>query len=73
MSEGELVGSEDLEGDFNGSKMEALERENPEGDQEEGMVEFTVEVDQMREHKVFSDQEIDPVRKKGELKTGATR
>ena len=34
MSEGTLVRSEDLEGDFSKSKMKALERENYEGDQE---------------------------------------
>ena len=61
VSEGKLMGSEDLEGFFTESKTEALERENPEGDQEEERMEFTVEVDQMKGPEVLSEEEIDPV------------
>jgi len=43
VSEGELMGSEVLEGDISKSKTDALERQNPE--REEGRMKFTVEVD----------------------------
>ena len=73
MSEGELMVSEDLEGDISESKVEALERENPKVDKKEGRMEFTIEVDQVRGPEVLSDEEIDLVRKRREHGTGVTR
>jgi len=72
VSEGKLMESEDLERDFSKSKMEALERENSEGDQEERRVQFIVEVDQMRGPELLSD-EIDPTEKRVESEIGVTR
>ena len=42
VSEGKFMGSEDLKGDSSKSKMEAIEKENPEGVQEEERMEFIV-------------------------------
>ena len=72
MTKGRLMGSEDPEGDFSENKMETLERENPKGDQEEGRMELNVQANQMRGPEGVCD-EIDPIEKRGESETVATR
>jgi len=71
VSEGQLIGSEDLEVDSSERETEHIEKENPDGDQEGGR-EFTGQDDQTREPESLG-KEIDSMEKRGTFETGMTR
>ena len=64
--------SEDLEGDSSESKIEAIEKENPKGDQKEKRREFVMQDDQTRGPEGLAEK-MDSVEKRGESETGVTR